>query len=79
MQFKGTRKTVNLRQHFFINKAKEKQGTHQGALFLFILSNEFYSNPFGFLFCQFQLSRTISLIPYSARQQSSRSAFEGSE
>ena len=40
-----------------------------------ILSNEFYSNPFGFLFCQFQLSRIISLIPYSARQPSSRSAF----
>ena len=37
------------------------------------------ANPFGFLLCQFQLSRHMSSSEYSALQPSSRSALLGSQ
>ena len=38
-----------------------------------------YSNPFGLFFCQFQESRHMSSMPYSASQPNSRLALAGSQ
>lgn len=45
----------------------------------FSLTVNRYSNPFGLFFCQFQLSRHMSSMPYSASQPSSFLALAGSQ